>query len=59
MIRSGKYSKRNWFNTIDWKIVLIYFILVIIGWINIYASVHSSEPASIFDWSCRSGKQFT
>lgn len=58
MIRSGKYSKRNWFNTIDWKIVLIYFILVIIGWINIYASVHSSEPASIFDWSCRSGKQF-
>ena len=24
---------------------------------NIYASVHSSEPTSIFDWDCRSGKQ--
>jgi len=31
---------------------------VLIGWANIYASVHSSEPASIFDFGCRSGKQF-
>lgn len=58
MIRSGIYSKRSWFHTIDWKIVLIYLALVMIGWVNIYASIHSSEPASIFDWTCRSGKQF-
>lgn len=58
MIRSGIYSKRSWFHTIDWKIVLIYLALIMIGWVNIYASIHSSEPASIFDWTCRSGKQF-
>ena len=32
--------------------------MILIGWVNIYASVHSSEPSSIFDWSSRSGKQF-
>ena len=32
--------------------------MILIGWVNIYASVHSSEPSSIFDWTSRSGKQF-
>ena len=44
--------------TVDWWLVLCYLLLVFIGWMNIYASIHSSEPASIFDWGCRSGKQF-
>ena len=42
---------------IDWHLVICYLILVFIGWANIYASIHSSEPSSIFDFSCRSGKQ--
>ena len=44
--------------TIDWNLILCYISLVLIGWISIYASVHSTEPSSIFDLSCRSGKQF-
>ena len=44
--------------TVDWHLVVCYLLLVLIGWINIYASIHSTEPASIFDWSARSGKQF-
>lgn len=44
-------------DAIDWRLIIFYLLLVLIGWINIYAAVHSSEPASIFDWSCRSGKQ--
>ena len=44
--------------TIDWRLVIYYLLLILIGWVNIYASVHSSEPTSIFDWECRSGKQF-
>ncbi len=44
--------------TIDWRLVIYYLLLILIGWVNIYASIHSSEPESIFDWSCRSGKQF-
>lgn len=42
----------------DWAIIGAYLMLVFIGWINIYASVHSTEPSSIFDWSARCGKQF-
>jgi len=43
--------------TVDWWLVGCYFLLVLIGWVIIYASIHSTEPASIFDWSARSGKQ--
>ena len=28
--------------TIDWKLILCYIALVLIGWISIYASVHST-----------------
>ena len=44
--------------SIDWKLIGVYVLLVLIGWVNIYASIHSENPASIFDWSVRSGKQF-
>jgi rod shape determining protein RodA len=43
--------------TVDWTLVVCYLLLVLIGWVIIYASIHSTEPASIFDWSARSGKQ--
>jgi rod shape determining protein RodA len=43
--------------TVDWWLVGCYFLLVLIGWVVIYASIHSTEPSSIFDWSARSGKQ--
>ena len=44
--------------SIDWKLVFYYLILVLIGWVNIYASVQNEEPTSIFDFGCRSGMQF-
>ena len=44
--------------SIDWALIAVYLLLVFIGWINIYASIHSTDPASIFDWGARSGKQF-
>ena len=44
--------------TVDWRLVIGYVILVLVGWLNIYASIHSENPSSIIDWSCRSGKQF-
>ncbi len=43
--------------TVDWRLVGCYLVLVLIGWLNIYASIHSAEPGSIFSWSVRSGKQ--
>ena len=51
-------ARRSLGKAVDWRLVLYWLVLVGIGWINIYASIHSSEPTSIFDWSCRSGKQF-
>jgi rod shape determining protein RodA len=37
--------------------VIIYAILVFIGWINIYASVYDEQFSSIFDLSQNAGKQ--
>jgi rod shape determining protein RodA len=54
----GGHRGRGLAKSIDWKLVICYMLLVLIGWANIYASVHSSEPASIFDFGSRSGKQF-
>lgn len=54
----GGHRGRGLAKTIDWTLVIYYLALIVIGWINIYASVQSAEPESIFDWSCRSGKQF-
>ena len=58
MRRAGGYGNRGLIKTIDWSLVICWLVLVLIGWANIYASVHASEPASIFDFSSRSGKQF-
>jgi rod shape determining protein RodA len=50
--------KRNslWAN-IDWITVLLFLTLILLGWINIYASVFNQEHQSIFDTSQRYGKQ--
>ncbi len=51
-------SGRKLKDTLDWPLIICYLLLVFIGWINIYASVQTAEPSSIFDFSTRSGKQF-
>ncbi|MFW5755648.1 MAG: rod shape-determining protein RodA [Tangfeifania sp.] len=50
--------RRNsvWAN-IDWFTILIYLVLVLVGWINIYASVYDADHQSILDVSQRYGKQ--
>lgn len=58
LIGSRENLDRGLKKAVDWRLVICYLVLVLIGWVNIYASIHSTEPASIIDWSCRSGKQF-
>ena len=50
--------KRNslWAN-IDWITVILFLILVLLGWVNIYAAVFNQEHQSILDTSQRYGKQ--
>ena len=45
-------------STVDWTLVLIYLVLVLIGWLNVYASIHTPDMGSPLDFSLRSGKQF-
>ena len=44
-------------HTVDWKLVVLYLLIMLFGWLNIYAAVRSGEPSGIFDLGCNSGKQ--
>lgn len=50
-------GSRSFRQSFDWKLIGIYLALIFIGLINVYASIHSAEPSSIFDLSVRSGMQ--
>ena len=58
MLDESRKYRRTLKQTVDWKLVFCYLALVLFGWLNIYASIHSSDPSSIFDLTSRSGKQF-
>lgn len=49
--------KENIFKNIDWYLVITYFLLVIFGWISIYAAGYKPNVSSIFDISQNYGKQ--
>lgn len=49
--------KVNLINNIDWLTVLIYILLVLFGWLNIYAAGYNEQHRSIFDVGQLYGKQ--
>ncbi|GET33217.1 rod shape-determining protein RodA [Prolixibacter bellariivorans] len=50
-------SRNNiWYN-LDWITVFLYMILVVMGWLNIYAAVYNEDHQSILDMTQRYGKQ--
>ncbi len=51
-------NDKNPFANIDWLTVGLYGLMVLLGWLNIYAAVYNEEHASIFDMSQKYGKQF-
>jgi len=50
--------KINILRSIDWITILVYLVLILIGWINIYAAVYDDKHQSIFDITTNYGKQF-
>ncbi len=50
-------SGRDVVKRIDWLTILMYVLLVAIGWVNIYSSTFSEDHPSIFDFSQLYGKQ--
>ncbi|MFP4058866.1 MAG: rod shape-determining protein RodA [bacterium] len=47
----------NIWTSLDWFTVIIYLLLVFMGWINIYAAVYNEEHHSMLDITQRYGKQ--
>jgi rod shape determining protein RodA len=50
-------ERKHLFQNIDWSLIILWFLLALFGWINIYAAVYNPEYGSIFDLSQRYGKQ--
>ena len=48
----------NIWGRLDKATILVFLLLVIIGWFNIYAAVYNEEHSRIIDLSQRYGKQF-
>jgi rod shape determining protein RodA len=42
---------------LDWITIVLYFLLVILGWFNIYSAVYNEEQSHVFDFASRYGKQ--
>ncbi|UCG29029.1 MAG: rod shape-determining protein RodA [Bacteroidales bacterium] len=49
--------KVNIWTSNDWITIILFLVLVFLGWINIYASVFNEETSEAFDFSQRYGKQ--
>lgn len=50
-------EQRSIVQNVDWPLLLVYIILVTMGWLNIYAAVYDAENQSIFDLDVQYGKQ--
>lgn len=51
-------KRGNVFATIDWLTILIYILMIFMGWFNIFSAVYSEEHPNILDFNQRYGKQF-
>ena len=54
MTEQHTYTRQS----VDWWLIGTYLVLVVIGWLNIFAATHSSEAGSLLSWDARAGKQF-
>lgn len=49
--------RNNVWASIDWVTVIVYLVLIFMGWLNIYAAVYNQDHHSILDVTQRYGKQ--
>ncbi len=48
---------RNIYRKLNWTLIVCYLILIIFGWMNIFASIYSEDIPNMFSLSLRSGNQ--
>lgn len=46
------------FANLDWFTVILFLVMVILGWLNIFSAVYAEDHPSILDMNQRYGKQF-
>jgi len=49
--------KNNIFSSVDWVTVLIYVLIVLFGWINIYAATYDTSSTSVLVMNSQHGRQ--
>lgn len=50
-------KQKSIYQRVDWLLIIVFFIMMIMGWLNIYAAVYNEEHISVFDLSQNYGKQ--
>lgn len=50
-------KQKSIFENIDWVLLVMYLVLVLMGWLNIYAAVYNEEHRNIYDLSQNYGRQ--
>lgn len=50
-------KQKSIFENIDWLLVALYVVLVLMGWLNIYAAVYNDEHKDIYDLTQNYGRQ--
>lgn len=51
-------AQKNIWSEVDWVTMILFFVIALIGWINIYAAGYQPEFGNIFDTTQEYGKQF-
>lgn len=51
-------QRTNIWSAVDWWTVLMFLLLALFGWVNIYGAGYNYEQTSIFSFANRAGKQF-
>ena len=50
-------EQKSILQNLDWTLVGVYLLLVLAGWMNIYAAVYNEEHKSLLDLTQNYGKQ--
>ena len=50
-------QQKSIFDNIDWVMTVLFLVLMLLGWLNIYAAVYNDEHSNITDISQKYGKQ--
>jgi rod shape determining protein RodA len=57
MYNAISHKQKRLFHNIDWILVILWLVLVITGWLNIFSTGNNHEFSNLLDFSQRYGKQ--